>query len=1086
MFDKLTELTRLWIHNNQLTELPGGVFDSLTSLTTLYLHNNQLTELPGGVFDSLTSLTTLYLHNNQLTELPGGVFDSLTSLTTLYLHNNQLTELPGGVFDSLTSLTTLALSNNQLTELPGGVFDSLTSLTTLYLGNNQLTELPDNVFDSLTSLTALYLSNNKLESLPVGVFDSLTSLTALNLYNNQLTELPGGVFDSLTSLTALNLYNNQLTELPGGVFDSLTSLTALNLYNNQLTELPGGVFDSLTSLTTLNLYNNQLTELPGGVFDTLRLLTTLYLNNNQLTELPDHVFNALTSLTTLALSDNQLTELPGGVFDTLTKLTTLYLHNNQLTELPVGVFDKLESLTTLYLHNNQLTKPPGGVFNYPGLTIFWLDPQSFAMIWDSTNAPDGRIWEGTNTDSNVKIAELSSTRLGDDEIIYEVSDEENFEIDGNILYLREGVALDYDTKSSYEVTVIVKTDDGDTATERLQAQGTLVVFMNDSPVARNDMASVREGGTTIIDVKANDTDVDRDSLTVSAVTNPSHGTATVINTGNDAGKISYKHNGGEENSDSFTYTVSDGRGGTATATVRITIIPVNDEAIIGGDLTGTVTEDVASTSGALTVSDPDNGNTFRAQKNASGNYGTFSINADGGWTYTLDNTNAAVQSLKAGAPLTDEFTVQSVDGTTATVTITIMRVNDAPTGVNVAWDSTNAPSGEIAENTVIPSGGLKIAELEAIDIDAADAHSFTVDDTTNFEVKNNTELYLKQGVALDHETKSSYAFTLTATDSGGLSASSEQTLMVTRVAPPPPTTPPAPSTTDTELEEIEDKLEEKLGGEEIPMDMEIKEEEIEIQILTGDSEEERAETFVKVIEAIKEVEAEEEGSSAKVTIILSGGDTYYKFASAYKSSVASSNAGVMGENALPEIEDGVTIRIKGNGAIIERDSILGCDETTSIEDKFRLFSVLEGGILSIEDATIRGGCVEGGGGGILSRGTLELKDVTLSGNEASEEGGAIKNVEGGVVKILSSTTITENIAESGGGIYNEEGSSIDIVEGTDTRIADNEGGNCEGFDSASCESESDGEDEVTEGGGGGCGIAGGAGGNWGWITVPLI
>ena len=49
----------------------------------------------------------------------------------------------------------------------------------------------------------------------------------------------------------------------------------------------------------------------------------------------------------------------------------------------------------------------------------------------------------------------------------------------------------------------------------------------------------------------------------------------------------------------------------------------------------------------------------------------------GAWSYTLDNGNAAVQALNAGATLTDHITVTTVDGTTQVVTVTINGTNDA-------------------------------------------------------------------------------------------------------------------------------------------------------------------------------------------------------------------------------------------------------------------------------------------------------------------------------------------------------------------------------------------------------------------------
>ncbi len=89
------------------------------------------------------------------------------------------------------------------------------------------------------------------------------------------------------------------------------------------------------------------------------------------------------------------------------------------------------------------------------------------------------------------------------------------------------------------------------------------------PVAKNDAASTLKGAAVTIAVLANDSDPDRDPLTVTSVTAPSHGTA-VIQTN---GTIVYTPASGYAGTDTFTYIVSDGYGGTATATVTVTITP---------------------------------------------------------------------------------------------------------------------------------------------------------------------------------------------------------------------------------------------------------------------------------------------------------------------------------------------------------------------------------------------------------------------------------------------------------------------------------------------------------------------------------
>ena len=79
----------------------------------------------------------------------------------------------------------------------------------------------------------------------------------------------------------------------------------------------------------------------------------------------------------------------------------------------------------------------------------------------------------------------------------------------------------------------------------------------------NDSASTAEDSAVTIDVLSNDEDPDGDSLTVDSLTQPAHGSA-VINTDE---TVVYTPASNFNGSDSFSYTVSDGQGGTDTASV---------------------------------------------------------------------------------------------------------------------------------------------------------------------------------------------------------------------------------------------------------------------------------------------------------------------------------------------------------------------------------------------------------------------------------------------------------------------------------------------------------------------------------------
>jgi hypothetical protein len=90
---------------------------------------------------------------------------------------------------------------------------------------------------------------------------------------------------------------------------------------------------------------------------------------------------------------------------------------------------------------------------------------------------------------------------------------------------------------------------------------------NRVPVAKADSASTLKSVAVTVAVLANDSDPDGNTLTVTAVTTPAHGTAVIQSNGT----VKYTPTSGYGGTDSFTYTVSDGHGGTATGTVTITI-----------------------------------------------------------------------------------------------------------------------------------------------------------------------------------------------------------------------------------------------------------------------------------------------------------------------------------------------------------------------------------------------------------------------------------------------------------------------------------------------------------------------------------
>ena len=89
---------------------------------------------------------------------------------------------------------------------------------------------------------------------------------------------------------------------------------------------------------------------------------------------------------------------------------------------------------------------------------------------------------------------------------------------------------------------------------------------NNAPVAVNDVFIVPCRNPLVLDVLANDSDKDGDPLTITSITQPTRATISIAANGK---TLNYKPNGTCFVNDTFTYTISDGKGGTATATVTL-------------------------------------------------------------------------------------------------------------------------------------------------------------------------------------------------------------------------------------------------------------------------------------------------------------------------------------------------------------------------------------------------------------------------------------------------------------------------------------------------------------------------------------
>jgi len=167
--------------------------------------------------------------------------------------------------------------------------------------------------------------------------------------------------------------------------------------------------------------------------------------------------------------------------------------------------------------------------------------------------------------------------------------------------------------------------------------------VNQPPDAVDDTLTTDEGTPATINVLANDTDPDGDPLAVTGVTSPQHGSVSCSANGD----CTYTPAAGYSGPDSFTYDITDGRGGTDTATVNVTVRSVGEVAGKGSIQTtgfGRLQFEVdASSSGGFFRFATGNANRFESSTiegfsrtgNAASFNGAGTWNGASGYTYEV-------------------------------------------------------------------------------------------------------------------------------------------------------------------------------------------------------------------------------------------------------------------------------------------------------------------------------------------------------------------------------------------------------------------------------------------------------------------
>ncbi|MDW1845953.1 tandem-95 repeat protein [Vibrio sp. Vb2130] len=322
--------------------------------------------------------------------------------------------------------------------------------------------------------------------------------------------------------------------------------------------------------------------------------------------------------------------------------------------------------------------------------------------------------------------------------------------DGSWTYIPEA---DDDTEVSFSYDIIDNDGGVINGTANLD-----ITPVNDAPIATNDAIQTDEDSQVVIDVLANDSDIEGDDLIITSASVPEEqGIVEIID-----GKLVFTPAENFNGNATISYTISDGEL-EDEAQVSVTVNSVNDAPIASNDTT--ITEEDSSVTIDVLPNDTDiDGDTLSIQSvSVPEAQGTVEI-VDGKLVFTPAENfhgDAEITYTITDGALTDQ----------ATVNVTVNAVNDTPVVESSIADQT------LAEDFTPYSIDLNTAFS---DVDNADGElTFSVSGNSNVNVS------IENGIATFTPTadwNGSEALTFTATDPSGESVSQTVNFTVAPVA----------------------------------------------------------------------------------------------------------------------------------------------------------------------------------------------------------------------------------------------------------------------------------------------------------------
>ena len=331
--------------------------------------------------------------------------------------------------------------------------------------------------------------------------------------------------------------------------------------------------------------------------------------------------------------------------------------------------------------------------------------------------------EDASTASRVKVADIAVTDdgRGTNSLALSGADASKFELVGNALFLKAGTALNFESQTSYAVTVSASdsTVAGSSAVSTSYALGVTNVNETPSITSSGSVSTIEDTAIAFTVVGA---DVDAGTTLTYSAGSAAKGTIT----GGTNGAFVYTPNANANGADSFVVTVSDGTLST-TQTVNVAITAVNDNPVAVADAVASVVLGNATSINVLANDTDVDGNALSLTGTPTVNVGTVTI-VGGALNYVAPANYVGQATINYS--ITDGTATvsatQTVNVTQPTISRSAESVNE---GASATFTINGAPNTDYAislTGSATPGTDYAGAALAQVTTDGAGVATFTL------------------------------------------------------------------------------------------------------------------------------------------------------------------------------------------------------------------------------------------------------------------------------------------------------------------------------------------------------------------------